>query len=315
KKGIHLKVDTLEDLYEASSVKFPTTLADFLEHFTIFHPVFVGDAEAIERVAYEFCQDSAKQNVLYSEVRYCPHTWTSAQSPLTPRDVVKCVNRGLSRGSADFKIMVRSILCCSRANPEWSNDILDLCIEFQKDGVVGIDVAGDEAKSFAAPEIVAAFKGAAKAGVHRTAHAGEAGPAKNVEIALTDMLVERIGHGYHVVDDADLYADCLKHRVHFEVCPYSSVLTGAVPLTARKHPIVRFAEDDANFSINRDDPTVIQRTLDQEYEFLRGFGLKDVHLMKANFNAVRCCFLPNDEKKLLMEKMVEIYEDTQRCHL
>ncbi|GBM59027.1 Adenosine deaminase [Araneus ventricosus] len=117
KKGIHLKVDTLEDLYEASSVKFPTTLADFLEHFTIFHPVFVGDAEAIERVAYEFCQDSAKQNVLYSEVRYCPHTWTSAQSPLTPRDVVKCVNRGLSRGSDDFKIMVRSILCCSRANP------------------------------------------------------------------------------------------------------------------------------------------------------------------------------------------------------
>lgn len=315
KKGIHLDVNSLEDLFDACSVKTPTCLADFLKPFSIFSPVIAGDAEAIERVAYEFCEEAAKQGVLYSEVRYCPHLYCSECSqvqgpsvaPLTPREVVQCINRGLARGSVDFKITVRTILCCFRPRPEWSNEILHLCLEFRDHGVVGIDVAGDEATGLAAPEIVAAFKAAATLGVHRTAHAGEAGPAENVRTAVQEMLAERIGHGYHVVDNDQIYSDCLEQRVHFETCPYSSVLTGSVPLTEAKHPIVRFAEDGANFSISRDDPTIIQKTLNQEYDFLRGFGLKDVHFARANFNAVRSCFLPEDEKALLMQKMLEIY--------
>ncbi|GIY70429.1 adenosine deaminase [Caerostris darwini] len=275
---------------------------------------FSGDAEAIERVAYEFCADSAKQGVLYSEVRYNPHLLSTTHSPikastgpLTPREVVRCVNRGFVRGSADFNISMRSILCCLRSHPEWSNDVLELCLEFQNDGVVGIDVAGDEATGLAAPEIVAAFQGAAKAGIHRTAHAGEAGPAENVLTAMTDMLVERVGHGYHAVEDDAIYEECLQRGLHFETCPYSSVLTGSVSLTARKHPIVRFAEDNANFSVSRDDPTITQRTLDEEYQFLRGFGLKDVHLTRANFNAARSSFLPSDGKQYLIQKLNEVY--------
>ncbi|CAL1288723.1 unnamed protein product, partial [Larinioides sclopetarius] len=286
----------------------------FLGKFQIYQHVFLGDPEAIERVAYEFCEEAAKEGVLYSEVRYCPHLYSSTYSPIkvssgsvSPRKVVVCVNRGLARGSVDFKITVRSILCCFRPNPEWSSEILDLCLEFQHCGVVGIDVAGDEATGLAAPEIVSVFRAAASHGLHRTAHAGEAGPAENVRVAVNDMFAERIGHGYHVLEDHEIYANCLEKRVHFETCPYSSVLTGSVPLTDAKHPIVRFAEDGANFSISRDDPTIIQKTLDQEYDFLRGFGLKDVHFARANFNAVRSCFLPDDEKKLLMQKMLEVY--------
>jgi adenosine deaminase len=36
-------------------------------------------------------------------------------------------------------------LCCIRGKPEWSKDILGLCIHFKDQGVVGIDIAGDEA--------------------------------------------------------------------------------------------------------------------------------------------------------------------------
>jgi hypothetical protein len=32
-----------------------------------------GDLSAIERVAYEFCEDKAKNGVLYVEARYSPH--------------------------------------------------------------------------------------------------------------------------------------------------------------------------------------------------------------------------------------------------
>ncbi|GIY31446.1 adenosine deaminase [Caerostris extrusa] len=288
-KKIPLNVKTLEDLLDACCIHTPSCLTDFLEPFSIFLPVIVGDEVAIERVAYEFCEDAAKEGVLYSEVRYCPHLLSSTFSPvktcsgpLTPREVVMSVNRGLSRGSVDFKITVRSILC-------WSSDILQLCLEFQRYGVVGIDVAGDESTGLAAPEIVATFRNAVEYGVHRTAHAGEAGPAKNVQIAMTDMMAQRIGHGYHVVDDPDIYAECLRRRIHFEACPYSSILTGSVPLTDIKHPIVRFAEDNANFSISRDDPTLIQKTLDQEYDFFFSLQIRsERHLSLCLTSKLQC---------------------------
>lgn len=32
-----------------------------------------GDPEAIERCAYELCEDKAGEGVVYLEARYCPH--------------------------------------------------------------------------------------------------------------------------------------------------------------------------------------------------------------------------------------------------
>lgn len=36
-----------------------------------------GDLEASERVAYEFVKDVASHDVVYVEVRYAPHLWSS----------------------------------------------------------------------------------------------------------------------------------------------------------------------------------------------------------------------------------------------
>ncbi len=44
-----------------------------------------------------------------------------------------------------------------------------------------------------------------KCGVHRTAHAGEFGPAENIREAIEQMKVERIGHGYATVKDEEIY--------------------------------------------------------------------------------------------------------------
>lgn len=57
--------------------------------------------------------------------------------------------------------------------------------------------------------------------------------------ALDEMHAERIGHGYKVVDDPDLYERCRKENIHFEVCPLSSVKTGSVPDDLDKHPLHR----------------------------------------------------------------------------
>ncbi|XP_014667619.1 PREDICTED: adenosine deaminase-like isoform X2 [Priapulus caudatus] len=280
-----------------------------------------GDLQAIYRVAYEFCEDSANQGIAYVEARYSPHllATTVPDSPwkvmgdVTPKMVVETVSKGLSQGEKDFNIKVRQILCCIRPFPDWSSEVVYLCQEFRSKGVVGIDLAGDESQP-THPDHKKAFQEAARLGISRTVHAAEAGPASNAKAAVYELLAQRIGHGYHTVEDEAIYQDLRARDIHFEVCLLSSQATGAVTLDWSKHPAIRFANDDLNFSLNTDDPTVIQNTLGDEYDV----GFNKLHfservLARTNFNAARSCFLPRDEKDELLNHLKEQYGLQECC--
>ncbi|KAI1280657.1 Adenosine deaminase [Halotydeus destructor] len=153
------------------------------------------------------------------------------------------------------------------------------------------------------------FAQAKAVGLGRTVHAAEGGPAANVEYAIDHLYAQRIGHGYHVLEDAAIYGRCLEGRIHFECCPHSSLDTGAVTTTTNsgKHPIIQFAEDGANFSVSRDDPTITRSSLSDEYSLLMKLGLTEAHIVRANMNAARSAFLPDTEKNLLIKNIITQY--------
>ena len=64
-----------------------------------------------------------------------------------------------------------------------------------------------------------------------------------------------------------------------------------------------FADDGANFSLNTDDTMVTGTWTEQEYELVRSWGLKESHLIRANVNAMKAAFLPENEKSELLLKM------------
>ena len=78
-------------------------------------------------------------------------------------------------------------MCCIHGLNDISPEILKLAEKYRDDGVVGIDIAGDEASmgsgdiglKFSAVEETV-FNEARKLGIHRTVHAAEAGPAESV---------------------------------------------------------------------------------------------------------------------------------------
>ena len=70
----------------------------------------------------------------------------------------------------------------------------------------------------------------------------------------------------------------------------------------------RFADDGANFSINTDDSMVTGTWTEQEYELVRSWGLKEVHLIRANVNALKASFLPENEKAELLKKLYKAYD-------
>lgn len=71
--------------------------------------------ECLERVAYEYCEELKRQNVIYAEIRYNP--FSDVEGGLTGEEYCEGVIAGLERGAIDFGIKLRSILCFMRADP------------------------------------------------------------------------------------------------------------------------------------------------------------------------------------------------------
>uniref|UniRef100_A0A3Q2V7U7 Adenosine deaminase n=2 Tax=Haplochromis burtoni TaxID=8153 RepID=A0A3Q2V7U7_HAPBU len=323
RRGIPLLVNTVEEMKKRIIVEEPGTLTSFLEKFNEYMHVIAGDREAIKRIAREFVEDKAKEGVIYVEVRYSPHflansgvkpiPWDQEEGDLSPDEVVRLVNEGLSEGEREFKIKARSILCCMRHMPSWSKDVVELCKKYKDEGVVAIDLAGDESLNCEAnPEHMEAYEEAVRCGIHRTVHAGEVGPASVVKEAVEVLKAERVGHGYRTLEDNDLYKKLLAQNMHFETCPISSKLTGACNPDFTKHPVITFMKDKANYSLNTDDPLIFNSNLHHDYQTAhQHMGFTEEEFKRLNICSAQSSFLPAKEKEELLKTLNEAYEMIQ----
>ena len=57
--------------------------------------------------------------------------------------------------------------------------------------------------------------------------------------AMKFLHAERIGHGYRSVEDEEVYVECKRKNIHFEVCPISSYRTASVDEDLSLHPAIR----------------------------------------------------------------------------
>ncbi|XP_060914102.1 adenosine deaminase isoform X1 [Labrus mixtus] len=319
RRGIRLPADTVEEMTKRIIVEEPGTLTSFLGKFAEYMHVIAGDREAIKRIAYEFVEDKAKEGVIYVEVRYSPHflanckvdplPWDQKEGDVSPDDVVHLVNEGLGEGERAFDIKARSILCCMRHMPNWSMEVVELCKKYRHEGVVAIDLAGDESLNCETNSgHKQAYEEAVRSGVHRTVHAGEVGPPSVVKEAVEVLKAERVGHGYRTLEDPALYRKLLDQKMHFEVCPISSKLTGACNPDFTKHPVITFRKDKANYSLNTDDPLIFNSTLHLDYSTAREhMGFTEEEFKRLNICSAESCFLPKHEKEKLLHRLYEAY--------
>ncbi|CAG7832828.1 unnamed protein product [Allacma fusca] len=328
KKGLRLPGSgSFQDLKNYLVVKTPENLGTFLSRFDIILASIESDLKALERSAYEAVEDAANAGVIYFEARFCPHILI----PLEVRseaddeartkwvyDVTDALIKGLIRGQADFKSKGNLIATSIRGLPQhWYEDTLTLVADssFHGGRIVGVDIAAlpdtHDEKSMLEDVAVSFFDRATKLGIRRTIHAGESGGPSQVTGALDLLHAERIGHGYRIVNDPNVYNRIKDEKIHLECCPWSSILTGSIPASDVPHPIVRFFEDDFNVSVNTDDPTITGTRMEDEYRLLSNWGLSEAHYVKATFNAARSCFLPETEKADLIQDISKTYGFTQ----
>ena len=305
-RGVDVGVSDVETLRKRMSPQPGVSLLEVLKPFGMIADILGGDIAALRRIGREFVEDQAEEGVIYVETRYSPHLLMGPAGSLTAEQVTDAIISGLEDGCKAIPgITVKSILCGMRDHPEWTEECVDLITAFKSRGAVGLDIAGDD-NCGTYEEHQSAYLRAEKLGIHRTVHAGEAGPAAHVQKALDVLHAERIGHGYATVTDNALLQRCIRERVHFEMCPISSVLTGSSP--QYDNPVRQIAVSGATFGINTDDPLIFASKLHYDYEFSSlVLGIPQQLLVMSNFMALEAAFITDAEKSVLKKKLVAAY--------
>ncbi len=221
------------------------------------------DAEAIERTATDLVEDKAFDRVRYAEIRWAPLLHTARG--LTGRQVVEAVALGAAGAARRYGVEVRLIATLMRSHDPEANlaFVRDLETRGIPDGLVAVDLAGQEARYPDPERHRAALELARAIGLHVTLHAGEWGGAAQVRRALT-VNPERIAHGPLAIDDADLVRELVARGVWLDLCPTSNLQAGIVP-SLEAHPLHRLLRAGVRVTLSTDDLTVSDVTLSEEY--------------------------------------------------
>jgi len=240
-RGVELPADDEEGLRRLVFRDRYRHLGEYLEGFR-YTVAVLSDAAALERVAYELCEDNFAEGVRYVEVRFAPqlHVREGFEVP----DIVRAVDRGLRRA---IDTLNRSAGVASGSEPRFGAGIILSALRFftpefsagyrryfdalagapeeevyaaaslslaraavrlRREGVlvVGFDLAGRE-RGYPAAAHRDAYQVAHEGFLGKTVHAGEDYGPESIFQAITDCHADRIGHGTWLFDPTRVHAE------------------------------------------------------------------------------------------------------------
>ncbi len=242
-------------------------------------------APALERVAYEAVLDHAADGVVYAELRFGP--MLHLRRGLAPPDVVAAVLAGVDAGCRETGLEAGVILTALRTARD-SEQVASLALDFRDRGVVGFDLAGNEA-GYPADAHLAACRTAREGNLGLTIHAAENDGPDSLWRAWARCGAQRIGHGVRIVQDTvrrdgeivelgSLAAAVRDRRLPLEVAVTSNVDTGFVPDVA-SHPVGALYRAGFAITINTDDRLMSRTSLTAEFQKVvehHGFGIAEL---------------------------------------
>ena len=274
---------------------------DFLGYLAKFKLLrrFYSSREAVMRIAYEVVADAAADNIHYLELRFNPVAQAVHQG-FSLEDVADWVTLATRQAQNDHHIQVRLIVQIGRHEPQYAYQLAQIAADRQHQGIVAVDLAGDELNYPISPHFVEVFDWARQQGLHITAHAAEAGVPTNARAAVEKLNAERIGHGVRAREDLTVMDLLRERQVTLEMCPTSNLQTGIIP-RLNSHPLFSFYQLGIPVTINTDNPSISNTTLTDEFQVAtRGANVPFRILPEMILNAAKAAFLPEAEKVRLV---------------
>jgi adenine deaminase len=276
----HTEIDDFYDRDEEKPKSILRALRALDEHL-------LRSADDFYRITREYLEDASAHNVRYAEFFWNP-TGTAKLSKVPYRSALEGIVRGIRDAEKDFGIIGRLIPAVDReAEPREANEMVGWVTGHLVPEVVGIGIDYNEVDR--PPELFAeAYAAARRAGLKATAHAGEFGcPWTNVRTAIEVLRVDRIDHGYTVVDNPEFARRCADSGIVFTVVPQNTyyLRTLARDRWALDHPMRHMPRLGIRIHPNTDDPTVHKVTPSSVWQRMTttfGFGVDDLRGFMLN---------------------------------
>jgi adenosine deaminase len=278
-----------------------TDLVDFLVAFRFAHDV-IRDASDFERVAYEGVRSAvADGNLRYREYYVNPQYF--AERGLSYVEVIDPIIAGLRRAERDLGVGFRIVVAINRRDSAASAvDLVRQMIANPRTEVVGLgqdDLTPENTEDPA--RFAEAYRLAAAHGLKLTAHAGETDAAtpEAVREAIEVLGVDRIDHGYRIVDDPALVALARERGVGFTVTPVSTTICSGWTLDGG-HRIRAMIDAGLPVGVSTDDAMFFRTDLGREYrEGLAAMGIDAATAKRVALEGIDIAFCDEPQKDRL----------------
>jgi len=245
------------------------------------------EPDDFRRIAYEYLRDAAAEGVRHAEFFWNP-TATVRDTGLAYREAQAGILAGIHEARADLGVSALLIPSIDReAEASSALEMVELMLDCRDPAVPGIGI--DYRENDRPPELFhEAYALARRHGLKATAHAGEFGmPWTNVQTAVDQLKVDRVDHGYTIVDNPDLARRYAERGLVFTIVPTNSyyLRTLEPERWALDHPIRAMSALGLKLHPNTDDPTLHNVTPGGAWELMHshlGYDMADLREMMLN---------------------------------
>ena len=312
---IHLEgcfaTDTLVELARENGVALPrpperllsfSGLSEFLEYLD-FACGLMRTKEQLANAAYAFSRRMRQAGAGYADVIVNPTHWSRWRGDL--KGLVEALDAGFSAAEQDGLPPVG--LCVSLLRQQTATEavaLVDELLRLRNPRVVALSVDGNEgAAGRTGPKFAEAFQSAGRAGLKRTAHAGESSGPEGVHDAIFLLGVDRIDHGVRAVEDPEVMRILADRQIPLGVCPTSNITLGLYR-SLGEHPIDRLRRAGVPVSVNTDDPELLGIDLVEEFSRTAAAFSWDKPTCRAMAEtSIRASFADADRKAALLAEL------------
>ncbi len=293
--GVRLWSEDPETLFDFAD------LVDFLVAFRLAHDVLRDPAD-FERVAYEGVRRAvADANLRYREYYVNPQYF--AERGLTYPEVIDPIIAGLRAAERDFGVGFRVVVAINRRDSAAA--AVALVHEMRahpRPEVVGLGQDDLTPENTEDPTRFAEAYALARAeGLKLTAHAGETDAASPAAVreAIEVLGVDRIDHGYRIVDDPAVLALAQERGIGFTVTPVSTTICSGWTLDPG-HRIRAMIDAGLPVAVSTDDAMFFRTDLGREYrEGLVAMGVDAATAGRIALQGIEVAFCSEAEKARL----------------
>ncbi|MEI6896634.1 MAG: adenosine deaminase [Psychromonas sp.] len=266
------------------------------------------EAEDYEQVLFEVAEDAHACGVRYIET-----FWNPSDTHLSYQDVNQALVRSIKKVQQQFNITIRLIPSINREkSPELAVEMVEMMLQHPHPYVLGIGIDYIE-NNASVEKFWQAYRLAKDNGYKLAAHCGEFGLHwRNVVAGIELIQVDRMDHGYSIIENAELTAQYAAQGIPFTVVPSNTYFLNKWPEHNEwrvKNPIRAMGKAGLNiipctddWHMHATDSTNCYRVMVEDF----GFDIESLkHFM---LNSISASWLPEQIKKQWISQWSEEFD-------